>query len=137
MDTQEILDRIATIPAFSALGVTIEHLGEGTCTATVPRNRAYDGVYDSYHGGLLMTAADTIALVALMTVVGVDGRFATTDMNIRFLAPCLTAARVTATIIKAGRTLCPIHVDIFDESQNHIAVAQVTYIRMPNTKTVS
>lgn len=130
MDITQIQRRIATIPAFATLKVAIETISEGECIAIVPRNAAYDGVYESYHGGMLMTAADTVALVALMAAVGVDGSFATTDMNIRFLAPCYTDARIHAKVIKAGRTLCPIHVDVWDMHGKRVAIAQVTYIRM-------
>lgn len=135
MDTQKIFERLATIPAFATLAVTVESLAAGECVAIVPHNPAYDGVFNSYHGGMLMTAADTIALVALLTIVGTEGTFATTDMNIRFLAPCFTDVRVKATVIKAGRTLCPIHVDLWDMQGKHVAVAQVSYIRSSRPKT--
>jgi len=49
-------------------------------------------------------------------------------MNIRFLAPCLTDVTAKARVIKLGRTLCPVAVDLFDETGRHAAVAQVTYI---------
>jgi acyl-coenzyme A thioesterase PaaI-like protein len=55
-------------------------------------------------------------------------------MNIRFLAPCLTDVRVTARVIKRGRLLCPVAVDLVDADGKAVAVAQVTYMlldRMP------
>ena len=30
--------------------------------------------------------------------------------------------------IKFGRTLCPVEVNLFDEADRHVAVAQVTYM---------
>lgn len=126
----EIKERIEKIPAFKTLGVNIETLSEGECIAVVPHNKSYDGIFESYHGGMLMTAADTIAVVALMSKVGTKGKFATTDMNIRFLAPCLTDVRVHAKVIKVGKLLCPIHVDLYDMNDKHVAVAQVNYIQL-------
>lgn len=128
---KKIHSRIQNIPAFAALNVHIETLSVGACQAIVPHNKSYDGIFESYHGGMLMTAADTIAVVALMTVAGVEPIFATTDMNIRFLAPCTTDVRVYAKVIKAGKLLCPIHVDLYDMKNKHVAVAQVNYIQLP------
>jgi acyl-coenzyme A thioesterase PaaI-like protein len=49
-------------------------------------------------------------------------------MNIRFLAPCLTDVIAKSRGIKFGRTLCPVAVDLFDDTGRQVAVAQVTYI---------
>ncbi len=51
-------------------------------------------------------------------------------MNIRFLAPCNTGAITKARVIKKGPTLCPTAVDVYDAEGHHVAVAQVTYIRL-------
>jgi acyl-coenzyme A thioesterase PaaI-like protein len=37
---------------------------------------------------------------------------------------------VRAEVIKFGRTLCPVSVDLFDENDTLVAVAQVSYIRV-------
>jgi uncharacterized protein (TIGR00369 family) len=87
----------------------------------------YDGIYDSFHGGLLMTVADSAAAFALMTLTEPEAKMTTTDMNIRFLAPCLTDLIVRAKVIKFGRTLSPMAIDLYDEKEKHVAVAQVNY----------
>ncbi len=51
-------------------------------------------------------------------------------MNIRFLAPCLSDVTAVAKVIKLGRTLCPVSVDLFDRRGILVAVAQVNYIRL-------
>lgn len=124
----QIKDKISKIPAFKTLGVLIENIYEKECVAVVPHNKDFDGIFNSYHGGMLMTAADTIAAVAVMSVTGVNHSFATTDMNIRFLAPCLTDVRVKAKVIKPGKLICPVAVDLFDMNDKLVAVAQVSYI---------
>jgi len=102
----------------------------GYCKTTVPYDRRYEGVFESFHGGLLMTIADSAACFAIMTETGPSEVMTTTDMNIRFLAPCLTAVTAEARVIKLGRSLCPVAVDIYDENGNEVAVAQVTYMRL-------
>ena len=130
-----VLERITRIPIVETLRMRFDEFDEGTCRATVPRARCYDGVFESFHGGLLMTVADSIACFAIMTQTGPEEILTTTDMNIRFLAPCLTDVTGVAKVIKLGRTLCPVAVDLFDAAGRQVAVAQVNYLRlerMPN-----
>jgi uncharacterized protein (TIGR00369 family) len=75
-----------------------------------------------------MTIADSAACFAIFTRTGPSIRLTTTDMNIRFLAPCLTDVTAKATVIKFGKTLCPVSIDLFDMSGKHMAVAQVNYM---------
>jgi uncharacterized protein (TIGR00369 family) len=127
---QRILERVRQIPIFDQIGLRVLELSPGRCVAEAPHNPSFDGIFESFHGGMLMTVADTIACFAIMTQTGPELRLATTDMNIRFLAPCLTDVRAEARVIKLGRTICPVQVDLYDRNNRHVAVAQVSYIRL-------
>lgn len=129
---KSIRKRIQRIPIVDTLKLEIVSFADGYCEIKVPRKLRYDGVFESFHGGLLMTVADSSAAFAIFTKTGPDVRLTTTDMNIRFLAPCLTDVTAKATVIKAGRTLCPVAVDLFDQNNVHVAVAQVNYILLNN-----
>ena len=123
-----LLDRIVRVPIVQTLDLKIIRFEDGYCETHVPRSLKYDGVFESFHGGLLMTIADSTACFAILTRTGPETRLTTTDMNIRFLAPCLTDVTTKARVIKFGRTLCPVAVDLFDEADRQVAVAQVNYI---------
>jgi uncharacterized protein (TIGR00369 family) len=123
-----ILVRIEKIPIVQTLQMKIVTLSDGYCEAEVPRKLKYDGVFNSFHGGLLMTIADSTACFAIFTKTGPEVQLTTTDMNIRFLAPCLSDVTAKAKIIKLGRTLVPVSIDLFDSTNRHVAVAQVNYI---------
>lgn len=125
-----LMETIRPIPIVETLGIRMDEFDEGYCKATVPRDLKYDGIFRSLHGGILMTIADSIACFAIMTLTGPDQPMTTTDMNIRFLAPCLTDCVAEARVIKCGTTLCPTQVDLFDTNGTKVAVAQVTYIRL-------
>ena len=127
---EAILQRVRRIPIFETLGFRLDELGEGFCRATVPYDPKYDGVFESFHGGLLMTIAASIACFAVMTRTGPDEPMTTTDMSIRFLAPCRSDVTAEARIIKFGRTLCPVAVELFDAGGVKVAVAQVAYMRL-------
>ena len=123
-----ILARITKIPIFATLQMGSIEFGPGECAMTVPRQPMYDGVFESFHGGLLMTVADSVACFAVLTLTPIDQMLTTTDMNIRFLAPCLTDVHVKARVIKHGRLMCPVAVDLFDAAGKLVAVAQVNYM---------
>lgn len=63
-------------------------------------------------------------------VCGPETRIATTDINIRFLAPARSEVKVRAQLIKAGRTLVPVAANLWDSTGELVAVAQVNYIRL-------
>ncbi len=123
-----ILTRIKKIPIVDTLQLEIISLADGYCEVKAPRKLKYNGVFNSFHGGLLMTVADSTACFAIFTKTGPEVQLTTTDMNIRFLAPCLSDVTAKAKVIKLGRTLCPVSVDLFDSENKHVAVAQVNYI---------
>ena len=125
---QDVLARIKKIPIVDTLGFDFIEMDNGICEAVVKHQKQYDGIYESFHGGLLMTVADSISAFALLTQTGADAKITTTDMNIRFLAACRTDVRAVAKVIKHGRTLAPVAVDMFDMNNTHVAVAQVNYI---------
>jgi len=133
----DLLKRIRRIPIVDTLRIRMEEFGDGFCRAVVPHERRYDGVFESFHGGLLMTVADSVACFAIMTRTGSDQPMTTTDMNIRFLAPCLTDVTAVARVIKVGKTLCPVAIDLFDAQGKHVAVAQVTYMLLDKAPTRS
>ena len=125
---EEIIKRIKSIPIFDTLGMEIIELGDGFCETKVPRKMIFDGIFNSFHGGILIAIADCAACWAILTKSGINAKMATTDMNIRFLAPCLTDVTAKAKIIKFGKTMCPVMVELFDNSNKLIAISQVNFI---------
>lgn len=123
-------DRFNKIPMFTTLPFRIVSARNGEAELALGYKREFDGVFESLHGGLLMTLADTVACMAVLTLAGQDAMVTTTDMNIRFLSACRTDAHAHAKIIKFGRTMVPVEVNIFDEQGTHVAVAQVNYMRL-------
>ena len=95
-----------------------------------PRRREYDGIFETFHGGLLITIADSTAALAVLTLTGPLAKITTTDMSIRFLMPTVTDVVVEARVIKFGRTLVPLQVDLRNMDGNLVAIAQVTYMRL-------
>lgn len=127
---QAILRHIEPIAVVRNLRFQVDSMEEGRCVAIVPKDDRFDGLYGAYHGGLLTTAADSIACLAVWTALGPEAHLTTADIHIRFLAACFSDATVDARVIKIGRSLCPVEVNIYDAEGAHVAVAQVTYFRL-------
>lgn len=122
--------RFASIKITQALDMKLNRLAVGEAELSMPNRDNLHGIFDSLHGGILMTLADTAACVAILTRIGADEVITTTDMNIRFLAPCLTDVTADARIIKFGRSLVPVNVALRDHNGREVALAQVTYMRL-------
>jgi uncharacterized protein (TIGR00369 family) len=128
MIREDVLQRIKKIPIVDTLGFNFVEMNDGICEAIVKHEKKYDGIFESFHGGLLMTVADSISAFALLTLAGANAAITTTDMNIRFLAACRTDVRAVARVIKHGRTLAPVAVELFDMNGTMVAIAQVNYM---------
>lgn len=116
------------IPSVLTFGYRVEELSHGRAVIVAPYETKLDGIFDCFHGGLLATLADSTGATAVLTLTGAAIPITTTDMSIRFLAPCRTDARATAKVIKAGRTLAVVEINIHDMNGRHAAVAQASYM---------
>lgn len=63
-------------------------------------------------------------------MVDPDEAVTTTEMNIRFMAPVHDRVVVTARVLKAGRTLCPLVAELHDDGGRLVAHAGMTYMRV-------
>jgi uncharacterized protein (TIGR00369 family) len=127
-DRQRILDRINAIPITNGLKFTIDEMTRGACALSMDRDRAFDGIFDTIHGGLLMTLADSAAAFAILTITGADTRMATTEMSIRFLAPARDRVTARARVMKSGRQIAFCEAEIRDAAGSLVAHATVTYL---------
>jgi uncharacterized protein (TIGR00369 family) len=127
---EAIRQRLMTIPAVHTFGYRLEEVSHGRAVVVAPYDASLDGIFECFHGGLLATLADSTGATAMLTVTGAEALTTTTDISIRFLAPCRTDARATAQIIKAGRTLVIAEINIHDMHGRHVAVSQASYMRL-------
>jgi uncharacterized protein (TIGR00369 family) len=73
-------------------------------------------------GGLVATLIDIAAGRLAGNIVGENQNVTTADMNVHFLAPIVTGpARAEATVVRAGRRLIVMAVDVFDAGRDRLA----------------
>ncbi len=121
---------LETVPILKTLGFRSLECDVGFVRVVVPRNDRHNGLHPTFHGGIMTTVADCGAWLAIATKLGADNRLTTSDIHVRFLAPCFTDVTAEARVIKFGRTLCPVDVKLFDTNGALVATAQVTYFRL-------
>ena len=128
VDRRRILDRIRAIPITNGLKFSIDGMERGACALSMDRDRAFDGIFETIHGGLLMTLADSAAAFAILTIAGADAKMATTEMSIRFLAPARDRAIARAKVLKCGKRMAFCEARIEDATEALLAHATVTYM---------
>lgn len=126
----EILDAIRGVACIESLGIEVLELDEGEARINGRHDRAFDGIGGTFHGGLLATIADCAAWFAIATRTGPAEPMLTTDLNIHYHNPCIGDVTAEGRLIKLGRTLCPVRVELFDPAGVLVATASVCYIRL-------
>jgi len=83
------------------------------------------------HGGAIASLIDTASAFAVLTQIDVEERVTTTDLTIHYLRPAI-AGRISATarIIRSGRRLFVLSVEVHDSADALVATAVTTYIKI-------
>jgi uncharacterized protein (TIGR00369 family) len=123
-------------PFHALIGVELVAKGEGRARIRMPVTpRVAGGVHGSVHGGVLSALIDIAALYAIQTVVGPDQRMnGTAALNISYLRPALgEEVFANATVLKKGRTLAVVDVDLVDRNDRLLAKGRLDYSLRPLT----
>ena len=121
---------IPSSPFVGHLGIELVELGDGEATLRMPFRPELVTIGQVVHGGALGALADTAVMAAAWA--GADApeqlRGATVDLSLAYLAPA-SAEDVTAVarVLRRGRRLVSVTVDIHTASGTHVVHALATY----------
>lgn len=124
----------AANPFHELLGVELEERAPGYARVRLPvRAQLGGGVAGSLHGGVLSALVDIATLGALQGLFRPDERAAgTAELSISYLRPALGEyVAAEARVLKKGRTLAVIDVDITDPEGRLVAKGRVSYALRP------
>ena len=123
-------EAFAAVPYAKLLGLELGPISSGQVSIhleTRDELRQNQGVV---HGGAIASLIDTAAAFAVITQLNLDERVSTTDLTIHYLRP-VSAGRLSATarILRGGRRLFVLSVEVTDDRQALVATAVTSYIR--------
>lgn len=102
---REAVDRMEL---FQWLGLEVESVEPGRATFRVPFDEKLSNTSSgTLHGGIAATVIDTASAFALRSTMDhpTDASLTTTDLNVKYVRPATSDIRVTAEVIRAGRTV--------------------------------
>jgi uncharacterized protein (TIGR00369 family) len=100
-------------PWVQALGLQVESFSDGEVRLLLPQNGQLSRIGGMVCGQALMAAADTAMVLAIVTRLGTQRPMTTVQLNTSFLKPLSGQdARVTARVIRAGKSLVFGEIDI-------------------------
>jgi uncharacterized protein (TIGR00369 family) len=116
------------------LGIEFGEVSRGLVTMHLNAREELRQVNDVLHGGSIASLLDTAAAFAVITVLEAGQSATTSDLTIHFLRP-VDSGRITATarVLRSGRRLVVVTVDVLDAAQSLIATAVTTYLRLSLT----
>lgn len=117
-------------PLVGHLGIQVVHLGEGEAILRLPFRDELATIGRIVHGGAIATLADTTAMAASWAGAEVPETLqgSTVALSINYLAPADGASlTATARIVRRGRRLVTVQVDVRTDDDLPVATALVTY----------
>jgi uncharacterized protein (TIGR00369 family) len=120
-----------SVPYAKFLGLELGDLGDGMVSIHLPVRAELLQNQGVVHGGAVASLIDTASAFAVLTRIDVDERVTTTDLTIHYLRP-ITSGRMTATarVIRGGRRLFVLSVEVTNDRNVLVATAVTTYIKV-------
>ena len=123
----------ATVPYANFLGLQLGEVRTGEASIHLDIRDELRQNQGVVHGGAIASLIDTASAFAVLTQINLDERVTTTDLTIHYLRPATTGRiAATARIVRGGRRLFVLTVDVHDEAGALIATAVTTYIKIDN-----
>lgn len=130
MNTELVRDLIVGSPLARHLGVALEEIEPDRARLSLPFAEHNVTIADTVHGGAIVSLIDTAATAAAWATdtIPENLRGTTVSLTVNFLAggrgQALTAE---AKVIRRGRSLCYLEIDVVDEAGSAIAKGLATY----------
>jgi uncharacterized protein (TIGR00369 family) len=126
-----IREAFERVPFAHLLKIELGEVGRGQATLHLEVRdelRQNNGVV---HGGVIASLVDTAAAFAIITSLEKEQTTTTVDLTIHYLRPLLKGRiSANARILRAGRRIMALRVDVLDDNQTLAATALTSFIRL-------
>jgi uncharacterized protein (TIGR00369 family) len=128
---QRIREGFKNIPFAHLLGIEIGELKRGEAIMYLEVRdelRRNNGIA---HGGVIASLVDTAAAFAILTLLKSDETTTTIDLTIHYLRPFIKGrATAHARVLRAGRRIIVISIEVLDEAKAVLATALTSFIKL-------
>ncbi|HEX8143702.1 MAG TPA: PaaI family thioesterase [Pyrinomonadaceae bacterium] len=119
----------AQVPFAHLIGIELEEIERGSATLSLSMRDELKRNGGIAHGGAIASLVDTAAAFAIMTLLEPGKSAATIDLTIHYLRPLLKGkARAHARVLRSGRRVTVVSVDVTDDSETLAATALTSYL---------
>jgi len=128
---ERIRDAFARVPYAHLLGLELGEMTDGVATVHLKVRDELKQNEGVVHGGAIASLIDTASAFAVVTQLEPNEHVTTTDLTIHYLRP-ITKGSMTAKarVLRRGRRLFVIQVDVSDDQQVLLATAVTGYIKI-------
>ncbi len=126
---QEFREVLAKNPFVEKIGIEILEIRTGYVFSRVKTKKELENIYEDMHGGCLYTIADNMAGIAASTC----GFYVTTvNGSIQYLRAGRNTEYIfcRAEVIKQGKTITAVHVELTDDNDMLLNTAEFTYFNL-------
>jgi acyl-CoA thioesterase len=124
-------EAFASVPYARLLGLELGEISRGEVSIHLEVRDELRQNQGVVHGGAVASLIDTAAAFAVLTQLELNERVTTTDLTIHYLRP-MSTGRLTATarIVRGGRRLFVLSVEVTNDQQVPVASAVTSYIKL-------
>lgn len=130
-ERQRIEKAFADVPFVHLLDIELGKMERGKATLHLGVRDELRQNNGLMHGGVIASLIDTAAAFAILTVLEPNKTTTTVDLTIHYLRPLIKGrATAAARVVRAGRRIIVVAIDVLDEAEHVAATALTTYIRL-------
>lgn len=124
-------EAFAAVPYGKLLGLELGEMSRGQVSIHLAVRDELLQNQGVVHGGAVASLIDTAAAFAILSQLELNERVTTTDLTIHYLRP-ISSGRLTATarIVRGGRRLFVLSVEVTSDQAILLATAVTSYIKL-------
>jgi acyl-CoA thioesterase len=123
-------EAITRVPYAQLLGIDFEDATRGAASLSMRSSPELERFGGIMHGGALASLADSASAFAVLTTLEDGEQTVTVDLTLHYLRP-VTEGKLTAhaRVLRGGRRLATVSVEVFNESGALVVTALTTYLK--------
>jgi 1,4-dihydroxy-2-naphthoyl-CoA hydrolase len=126
-----IEEAFASVPFAHLIGIELGEFERGAATLRLTVRDSLRQNRGVVHGGVTASLIDTASAFAILTMLEPDQSTTTIDLTVHYLRPIWDGeATARARVLRAGRRLIVVTVDVVNEAGNLVATALTSYLRL-------